>query len=89
MNKKLLKELSVDYHAHKELLEELKELSKDSKEYLEEFLNEDEEAQEHYPTIEDYDNVISGLGEMFYMRIYDLAIYNVTKRLINKYGKAR
>ena len=89
MNKELLKELSVDYHAHKELLEELKELSKDSKEYLEEWLKEDEEAQEHYPTIDDYDNVVSNLGEMFYSRVYDLAIYNVTNRLINKYGKAK
>jgi len=71
---------------NKELIKELEELRKDSKEYLEEFLKESDEAQEHYPTIDEYDNVISGLGELFYMRIYDLAIYNVTNRLINKYG---
>jgi len=72
---------------NKELIKELEELRKDSKEYLEEFLKESDEAQEHYPTIDEYDNVISGLGELFYMRIYDLAIYNVTNRLINKYGE--
>ena len=70
----------------KELLEELKECELDSKEYLEEWLNSDEEAQEHYPTIEDYDNVVSAVGEMFYLRIYDLAVYNLCKRLREKYG---
>ena len=69
----------------KELLEELKEYELDSKEYLEEWLNNDEEAQEHYPTIEDYDNVITEIGEMFYSRIYDLAVYNVCKQLREKY----
>ena len=67
-----------------EIYAELKEINKDSKEYLEEWLKDDEEAKEHYPTIEDYDNVISSLGEMFYVRIYDLALYNITNRLINK-----
>ena len=71
----------------KELLEELKEYRKDAKEYLEDFLKNDEEAKEHYPTIEDYDGVVSSLGEMFYVRIYDLAQYNLAKQLIEKYGK--
>ena len=71
----------------KELLEELKEYNKDAKEYLEDFLKDNEEAQEHYPTINDYDNVVGSLGEMFYVRIYDLAQYNLTKQLIDKYGK--
>jgi len=72
---------------NKELIKELEELRKDSKEYLEEFLKEDEEAQKYYPTIDEYDGCISQLSEKFYIRIYDLAIYNVTNRLINKYGK--
>ena len=71
----------------KELLKELKECKKDSKEYLEDWLKDDMEAQEHYPTIDDYDNVVSNVGEIFYSRIYDLAIYNITKRLLDKYGK--
>ena len=69
----------------KELLKELKELKKESKEYLEEFLKENEEAQEHYPTLKEYDNCVGALGEAFYYRIYDLAIYNLTTRLLNKY----
>ena len=69
----------------KELLEELEECKKESKEYLEDFLDNDDEAQEHYPTIDDYDNCISSVGEMFYMRIYDLALYNFSKRLLNKF----
>ena len=70
---------------NKELLEELVELQIDAKEYLEEFLKESEEAQEHYPTIEDYNNCVSSIDDLFSNHIYDLAIYNLTSRLINKY----
>ena len=70
---------------NKELLEELVELQIDAKEYLEEFIKESEEAQEHYPTIEEYDNCVSSLDDLYSSRIYDLAIYNLTSRLINKY----
>ena len=70
---------------NKELLEELVELQIDAKEYLEEFIKESEEAQEHYPTIEEYDNCVSSLDDIYSSRIYDLAIYNLTSRLINKY----
>ena len=69
----------------KELLEELVELQIDAKEYLEEFLQESEEAQERYPTIDDYDNSVSSIGDVYSSRIYDLAVYNLTSRLINKY----
>ncbi len=72
----------------KELLKELKELKKESKEYLEKFLKENEDAQKHYPTIQDYDNCVSEFydkDDLFYFRIYDLAIYNLTTRLLNKY----
>ena len=70
---------------NKELLEELVELQIDAKEYLEEFIKESEEAQEHYPTIEEYDNCVSSLDDIYSSRIYDLAVYNLTSRLINKY----
>ena len=70
---------------NKELLEELVELQIDAKEYLEEFLKESEEAQEHYPTIEEYNNCVSSIDDLFSSRIYDLAIYNLTSRIINKY----
>ncbi len=72
----------------KELLKELKELKKESKEYLEKFLKENKDAQMHYPTIQDYDNCVSEFydkDDLFYFRIYDLAIYNLTTRLLNKY----
>ncbi len=67
------------------IYEELKEINENSKEYLEEFLNENEEAQKHYPTLKEYDNCVGALSEAFYYRIYDLAIYNLTSRLLDKY----
>jgi len=72
----------------KEIIKYLKDQKESSEEYLKEWLDNDEEAQEHYPTIEDYDNVVAGLGsEMFYIRIYDLAIYNLSRHLLNKLKK--
>tara|TARA_R110000796_G_scaffold17226_2_gene53175 strand:- start:567 stop:788 length:222 start_codon:yes stop_codon:yes gene_type:complete len=68
-----------------ELLKELEILRQESKEYLEEFLKDSEQAREHYPTIEEYDNCVSSIDELFSARIYDLAIYNLTSRLINEY----
>ena len=65
-----------------ELIKLLEESNKTSKEYLEEYLKEDEEAQEHFPTIEDYDNCVSQLDNLFEVRIYDLAIYNITNSLL-------
>ena len=70
---------------NKELLEELEVMCLESKEYLEEFLKESKEAREHYPTIEEYDNRVSSIDDLFSSRIYDLAIYNLTSRIINKY----
>ena len=71
----------------KELLKELKECELDSKEYLEEWLSSDKEAQENFPTIEEYDNCVGMVDELFVARIYDLAVYNLCKRLREKYGK--
>ena len=65
-----------------ELIEFLEESNKTSKEYLEEYLKENEEAQEHFPTIEDYDNCVAQLSNMFEVRIYDLAVYNLTNSLL-------
>ena len=71
-----------------EIIKYLKDHKESSEEYLKEWLDNDEEAQEHYPTIEDYDNVVAELGsEMFYVRIYDLAIYNLSRHLLNKLKK--
>jgi hypothetical protein len=65
-----------------ELIELLEEHNEDSKKYIEEYLENDEEAQEHFPTIEDYDNCVSQLDNLFEVRIYDLAIYNLTNSLL-------
>ena len=70
-----------------EIIELLEEYNKDSKEYLEEYLEKDEEAKQHFPTIEEYDDCVASLDEMFEVRIYDLAIYNLTNTLLNKLKK--
>ena len=79
--------MSKELNKYKELLEELESYELESKEYLEEWLNNDEEAKEYYPTIDDYDDVVAQLGDIFYQRIWDLACYSVCKRLRIKYGK--
>ena len=70
-----------------EIIELLEEYNKDSKEYLEEYLKDDKEAQQHFPTIEEYDNCVASLDEMFEVRIYDLAIYNLTNNLLSELKK--
>ena len=69
------------------LIELLEEYNKDSKEYLEEYLKNDVEAQQHFPTIEEYDDCVSQLNNLFEIRIYDLAIYNITNYLLNELKK--
>ena len=69
------------------LIKILEEYNKDSKEYLEEYLKNDEEAQQYFPTIDKYDNCVSQLDNMFEIRIYDLAIYNITNNLLNELKK--
>ena len=69
------------------LIKTLEEYNKDSKEYLEEYLKEDEEAQQYFPTIEEYDDCVAQLDNMFEVRIYDLAVYNITNNLLNELKK--
>ena len=70
-----------------EIIELLKEHNKEAKEFLEEYLENNEEAKEHFPTIEEYEDCVVSLDEMFEVRIYDLAIYNLTNTLLNKLKK--
>jgi len=73
---------------NKEILTKLlEEHNKISKEYLEEYLRNDEEAQQYFPTIEEYDDVVSQLDNLFEIRIYDLAIYNITNYLLKELNK--
>ena len=71
----------------KEIIELLEEHNKESREFLEEYLENNEEAKEHFSTIEEYDNCVASLDEMFQVRIYDLAIYNLTNSLLNELKK--
>ena len=73
---------------NKEILTKLlEEHNKISKEYLEEYLKSNEEAKIHFPTIEEYDNCVSQLDDMFQVRIYDLAIYNITNYFLKELNK--
>ena len=69
------------------LIKLLEEYNKDSKEYLEEYLKEDEEAQQYFPTIQEYDDCVAQLDNMFEIRIYDLAVYNITNNLLEQLKK--
>ena len=71
----------------KEIIELLEEHNKEAREFLEEYLENNEEAKEHFPTIEEYEDCVVSLDEMFQVRIYDLAIYNLSKSLLNKLKK--
>ena len=69
------------------LIKLLEEHNENSKEYLEKYLKNDTEAQEYFPTIEEYDGCVSQLDDLFQIRIYDLAIYNITNYLLNELKK--
>tara|TARA_A100001515_G_C4483965_1_gene181023 strand:+ start:449 stop:673 length:225 start_codon:yes stop_codon:yes gene_type:complete len=69
------------------LIKLLEEYNQDSKEYLEEYLKNDEEAQQYFPTIDEYDDCVAQLDNMFEIRIYDLAVYNITNNLLEQLKK--
>ena len=71
----------------KGIIELLEEIKTTSKEYLHEYLENDEEAKEHFPTISEYNNCVDQLDDLFEVRIYDLALYNLSKSLLNKLKK--
>ena len=70
-----------------EIIELLEEHNKEAKEFLVDYLEKDEEAKQHFLTIEEYDDCVASLDEMFQVRIYDLAIYNLTNSLLNELKK--
>ena len=65
----------------KEIKERLQEVHADSKEYLEEFIN-DTADYSGINNIDDYDEAIGQLSDLYYVRIYDLALYNISKELL-------
>ena len=77
-----MKEIEDITEAAQMLVEVYKELeinNADSKEYLDEFIKESD-----FKSIKDYENCVMGLSDKFEVRIYDLALYNITKELLNK-----
>ena len=68
----------------KELIKELEILNKEAKEYLDEYLeNNDDEVK----TIDEYQECFGYLDDLFQIRIYDLAQYNITKMLLEELNK--
>ena len=70
-----------------EIIKELEEIKTVSKGYLHEYLENDEEAKEHFPTISEYNNCVDQLDDLFEVRIYDLAWYNLSKSLLKRLKK--
>ena len=67
-----------------EVYKELEISNADSKEYLEDYFKNNEE---NITDIKEFEKVFSSGHEMFIARIYDLAIYDITNRLISKINK--
>jgi hypothetical protein len=70
----------------KEIRERLQEVYTDSKEYLEEYINDT--ADDNNLTLQNSginnidDEAIGQLSDLHYVRIYDLALYNISKELL-------
>ena len=68
----------------KELIKELEYLNKEAKEYLDEYLeNNDDEIK----TIDEYQECFGYLDDLFQVRIYDLAQYQITNELLKQLKK--
>ena len=66
-----------------EIYKELKEDNANSKEYLEDYIKT-KGIDEGVESIKEFENVFLAETDIFYTRIYDLAIYDITNRLISK-----
>ena len=66
-----------------EIYKELKEDNANSKEYLEDYIRT-KGVDEGVESIKEFENVFLAETDVFYTRIYDLAIYDITNRLISK-----
>jgi len=69
-----------------EIYKELEEDNANSKEYLEDYFNT-KGIDEGIENIKEFENVFLAETDIFYTRIYDLAIYDITNRLISKINK--
>ena len=66
-----------------ELVEEIETLRDDAKGYLDDFIKEDETFND----LEEYNDFVNNLTAEAFMRIYDLAIYEITDRLLTEYNR--
>ena len=66
-----------------EIYKELKEDNANSKEYLEDYIKT-KGVDEGVESIKEFENVFLAETDVFYTRIYDLAKYDITNRLISK-----
>ena len=66
-----------------EIYKELKEDNADSKEYLEDYIRT-KGVDEGIESIKEFENAFVSMPDVFIARIYDLAIYDITNRLISK-----
>ena len=69
-----------------EVYKELKEDNANSKEYLEDYIKT-KGVDEGVESIKEFENVFLAETDVFYTRIYDLDIYDITNRLISKIDK--
>tara|TARA_R100001244_G_scaffold124707_1_gene94586 strand:- start:25 stop:267 length:243 start_codon:yes stop_codon:yes gene_type:complete len=61
------------------LITEMYEANESAKEYLLSYLKDEE-----FHTIDEYSKSIDTLHDEYYIRIYDLALYELTKRIIGE-----
>ena len=66
-----------------EIYKELEEDNANSKEYLEDYFNT-KGIDEGIENIKEFENVFLAETDIFYTRIYDLAIYDITNKLMRK-----
>ena len=82
-----MKEIEDITEAVQMLVEVYKELeisNADSKEYLKDYFKNNEE---NITDIKEFENTFLSENDMFIARVYDLALYNITGRLMSKINK--
>tara|TARA_Y100001938_G_C7761057_1_gene268590 strand:- start:109 stop:339 length:231 start_codon:yes stop_codon:yes gene_type:complete len=65
-----------------DIIEYLERVKEESKRVLNQFIEESDEAYKHYPTIEKYREYVMLSTNIEKVRIYDLALYDLTKLLL-------
>ena len=69
-----------------EVYKELEISNADSKEYLKDYIKT-KGIDEGIESIKEFENTFLSENDMFIARVYDLALYNITGRLMSKINK--